>query len=108
MPDMICWEGDHFVFAALGAAMLLFYSVLVPAKLFHTVKSSAADGKWSEEELESHGWLLLKYKPSRWWFDFPLLYNKILFAVLSVLMDSDAQAWNLLYTLTALMTATLP
>ena len=60
MPDMICWEGDHFVFAALGAAMLLFYSVLVPAKLFHTVKSSAADGKWTEEELESHGWLLLK------------------------------------------------
>ena len=60
MPDMICWEGGHFVFAALGAAMLLFYSVLVPAKLFHTVKSSAADGKWTEEALESHGWLLLK------------------------------------------------
>ena len=49
----------------------------------------------------------MQYKPSRWWFDFPLLYNKILFAVLSVLMDSDAQAWNLLYTLTALTTATL-
>ena len=49
----------------------------------------------------------VQYKPSRWWFDFPLLYNKILFAVLSVLMDSDAQAWNLLYTLTALTTATL-
>jgi hypothetical protein len=49
----------------------------------------------------------VQYKPSRWWFDFPLLYNKILFAVLCVLMDSDAQAWNLLYTLTALTTATL-
>ena len=49
----------------------------------------------------------VQYKPSRWWFDFPLLYNKILFAVLSVLMDSDAQAWNLLFTLTALTTATL-
>jgi hypothetical protein len=49
----------------------------------------------------------LQYKPSRWWFDFPLLYNKILFAVLCVLMDSDALAWNLLYTLTALTTATL-
>ena len=51
--------------------------------------------------------MCVQYKPSRWWFDFPLLYNKILFAVLSVLMDSDAQAWNLLYTLTALTTATL-
>ena len=40
----------------------------------------------------------VQYKPRRWWFDFPLLYNKILFAVLSVLMDSDAQAWNLLFT----------
>ena len=60
MPDMICWEGDHFVFAALGAAGLLFYSVLVPRKLFLTVKSSAADGEWTEQELESHGWLLLK------------------------------------------------
>jgi hypothetical protein len=49
----------------------------------------------------------LQYKPSRWWFDFALLYNKILFAVLCVLMDSDAQAWNLLYTLAALTTATL-
>ena len=49
----------------------------------------------------------VQYKPSRWWFDFPLLYNKILFAVLSVLIDSDAQAWNLLFTLTALTTATL-
>ena len=53
------------------------------------------------------GAMCVQYKPSRWWFDFPLLYNKILFAVLSVLMDSDAQAWNLLYTLTALTTATL-
>ena len=49
----------------------------------------------------------VQYKPSHWWFDFPLLYNKILFAVLCVLMDSDAQAWNLLYTLTVLTTATL-
>lgn len=49
----------------------------------------------------------VQYKPRRWWFDFPLLYNKMLFAVLSVLMDSDAQAWNLLFTWTTLTTATL-
>jgi hypothetical protein len=49
----------------------------------------------------------VQYKPSRWWFDFALLYNKILFAVLCVLMDSDAQAWNLLFILTTLTTATL-
>jgi hypothetical protein len=60
LPDMICWEGNHSLFAAMGAAGLLLYSVLVPRKLFLTVKGSAADGKWTEQELESHGWLLLK------------------------------------------------
>ena len=60
LPDMICWEGNHSLFAAMGAAGLLLYSVLVPAKLFITVTGSAADGKWTEQELESHGWLLLK------------------------------------------------
>jgi hypothetical protein len=60
LPDMLCWEGNHSIFAAMGTAGLLFYSVLVPAKLFLTVKGSAADGEWTEEELESHGWLLLK------------------------------------------------
>ena len=60
MPDMICWEGNHLVFAALGAAVLLLYTVLVPAILFITLTGSAADGKWTEQELESHGWLLLK------------------------------------------------
>lgn len=62
MPDMICWEGKHNSFAALGVAGLLFYCVLVPAKLLHTVKGSAADGEWSEQELESHAWLLLKVR----------------------------------------------
>ena len=64
MPDMICWEGKHVSFAALGVAGLLFYCVLVPVKLYHTVKRSAADGEWSEQELESHAWLLLKVRAS--------------------------------------------
>ena len=64
MPDMVCWEGKRLSFAALGAAGLLFYCVLVPAKLYHTVKGAAADGEWSEQELESHGWLLLKVRAS--------------------------------------------
>jgi Ca2+/Na+ antiporter len=48
-----------------------------------------------------------QYKPNRWWFDFALMYNKIIFVLLTVLMDSDAQAWNLLAALTILTTATL-
>jgi hypothetical protein len=48
-----------------------------------------------------------QYKPNRWWFDFALMYNKMIFVLLTVLMDSDAQAWNLLAALTILTTATL-
>ena len=50
---------------------------------------------------------MLQYKPQRWWFDFVLIYNKIIFVLLTVLLDSDAQAWNLLVALTALAVVTL-
>jgi hypothetical protein len=56
----------------IGISMALTWAVLVPAKLFHAVHSSAADGVWAVEELEAHAWILLKYKPTRWWFVGPL------------------------------------
>ena len=34
----------------------------------------------------------LQYKPSRWWFEFALLYNKIFFVLLTVLLDSEERA----------------
>ena len=52
--------------AALGAVGLLVYCVLTPLKLYHTLKSNAADGQWSNEELEAHAWLLLKVRPPRY------------------------------------------
>jgi hypothetical protein len=63
LPEMACWEGDHIPMAALGAVGLLVYCVLAPLKLYHTLKSNAADGQWSNEELEAHAWLLLKVRP---------------------------------------------
>ena len=33
MPDMICWEGDHFVFAALGAARSNLKALCTPSRL---------------------------------------------------------------------------
>ena len=50
---------------------------------------------------------LLQYKPSRWWFEFALLYNKIFFVLLSVLLNSDERAWVLLGSLVAITVATL-
>ena len=49
----------------------------------------------------------LQYKPSRWWFEFALLYNKIFFVLLSVLLNSDDRAWHLLGSLVVLTTGTL-
>ena len=49
----------------------------------------------------------MQYKPSRWWFEFALLYNKIFFVLLSVLLNSDERAWHLLGSLVAITVATL-
>ena len=49
----------------------------------------------------------MQYKPSRWWFEFALLYNKIFFVLLSVLLNSDERAWVLLGSLVAITVATL-
>ena len=51
-----------------GGFFALLWGVLVPAKLFWTLRKSASDGQWSSDEVESHAWLLLKYKPDRWYF----------------------------------------
>ena len=51
--------------------------------------------------------LCLQYKPSRWWFEFALLYNKIFFVLLSILLNSDERAWHLLGSLISITVATL-
>ena len=61
----------------------------------------------SPRRLKSLTSAALQYKPSRWWFEFALLYNKIFFVLLSVLLNSDARAWHLLGSLVALTVATL-
>ena len=62
LPDMVCWQGFHLVLAALGALGLLYYIVLIPWQLFLTLRSSAKDRKWTEDELEKHAWLILKVR----------------------------------------------
>ena len=108
-PELTCWEDDqpHVLLAPLGAIGLVIYCVVVPFKLFCTLRRSAKDGHWSMEEMEKHAWLILKYKPSRWWFEFALLYNKIFFILLTIFLDSEAWAWHLLGSLALLTTATL-
>ena len=66
LPGTVCWTGVHLeLLAPLGAAGLIFYAVLVPLKLFMSLRNSAKDGEWSEDELEKHAWLILKVPLSR-------------------------------------------
>ena len=62
LPDVTCWQGSHLPLAALGGAGLIVYCVLVPLKLYMTLRGHAADGEWSDQELEAHAWLLLKVR----------------------------------------------
>ncbi len=63
LPDMECWDGQHSkLLAPAGAIGLVFYCVLVPLKLFCTLRRSAKDGAWTPDELEKHAWLLLKVR----------------------------------------------
>jgi len=63
LPDTVCWQGVHAeLLAPLGAVGLIFYAVLVPLKLFVSLRDSAKDRKWTEDELEKHAWLILKVR----------------------------------------------
>ena len=50
---------------------------------------------------------LSQYEPSRWWFEFVLLFSKMLFVTLSVLLNSARRAWLLLGALSLLTIVTL-
>jgi hypothetical protein len=59
-------------------------------------RGAAADGVWTQEELQECGWLVLKYKPSRWYFEFVLLIDKMIFVVLAIFFASDRSVHLLL------------
>jgi hypothetical protein len=89
LPDELCWTTEHNSLAIFAATGLIFYVVIVPVVLYCKAKRAAADGVWTEEELQECGWLVLKYKPSRWYFEFVLLIDKIIFVALGVFFASD-------------------
>ena len=63
LPDTVCWTGIHAeLLAPLGGFGLIFYGAIVPLKLFMSLRRSAKDGEWSEDELEKHAWLILKVR----------------------------------------------
>ena len=66
--DAVPSEECGGVYVLLGMAGFLIWGVAVPLKLYRTLKKDASDGAWTADEIEAHAWVLLKYKPNRWWF----------------------------------------
>jgi uncharacterized membrane protein len=64
-----CWNADGIFWAMLVLGTLAFglYAVLIPHKLFKILVAAYRENRlWEDEDfLESHGWLVLKYKPKR-------------------------------------------
>ena len=109
--------------AFLGLLGLFTYAGAIPAHLFRRLKKESqdeAEQRFDPDFMESHGWLVrcirssaafscltpedpqvLRYKPERWWFEFPMIAYKITVVTASTLMDSEAKAKLLLCVLTS-------
>ena len=124
MPEIECWPADgvailddgtlqngFWLILPLGLLLLLAYTVAVPAILFARVRAGITTDKgettFNADHVISYGWLLLRYKPSRWWFEFPLCMFKIVVICSSQLMGSDELAFELLFLLVVCTTALL-
>jgi hypothetical protein len=99
LPDVICWDTDvHITLWQLGAAGMLLYLLIIPCVLFSQIYKGKKQNFLARANIEStsdeaefaqtHGWILLKYRPEAWWFEFPLLAYKITFVVSTVLMTT--------------------
>ena len=104
MPSIECWADNttFWVMAVMGCVLLSIYAVIIPVYLFRRLlheSRDATDERWDDEFLESHGWLLLRYKPNRWFFEFFLIAFKLTIVVASEMLDADENALTLLYVL---------
>ena len=72
MPEINCWESDNIIFwimAATGVVGMMVYAAAIPVVLFkrlHRESQDEGNERFDQDFMESHGWLVLRYKPSRW------------------------------------------
>ena len=96
LPDEECWTSEHNTLAIFAALFLVVYVIVIPVLLFCKARSAAADGVWSNDELQQYGWLVLKYKESRWYFEFVILFDKIVFVAFAVFFAWERSAMVLI------------
>jgi hypothetical protein len=96
MPDIECWTEKHVKMAVPAIAMFVVYVFVVPIVLLCRVKGAGQRQLSDPAFLKAHAWILLKYAPHRWYFEFVLLVYRIFWICTSVMMNSDLLAPGLL------------
>jgi hypothetical protein len=111
MPEIECWHTEwstmdynhqlFYAMALIGCGGFAFYALFIPYHLFKRLHQANREGKLFQDEdfLESHGWLVLKYKPKRWWFEFVLLFYKVFVICVTELFEAERLAESLLLAL---------
>jgi hypothetical protein len=99
MPDIECWgDDDTFTqFAACAIAGAVIYFVVIPASLLRRLRRASCDGVLTDPDfLEANSWLVLKYRPDRYWFEIVVLAYKLIWTASGELLNSEQNAWLLL------------
>lgn len=95
-PAIVCdgpKQTEYFSLMA-GAGMLGFvlYAVVLPLGLFRRLWRAHRRGViGSADFLQANAWVVLKYKPSAWWFELPLLAYKLVVISASQLLNSGSE-----------------
>eukprot|EP01051_Picozoa_sp_SAG22_P012327 SAG22_NODE_1271_length_4929_cov_4.159420_4_plen_291_part_00 len=98
-PGVECTSSDmtYVTMKSLAFVGFFTYGFIIPAVLFCRMRSGVKNGGLEDPDfLVSAAWVILKYGPSRWYFEFPLLAHKVFLIVTAVLLGSAQNAWVLL------------
>ena len=78
-----------WIFAVVSC---FFYVLYWPIHLMWRLLKYGPALRNNKEVLEENGWVLLKYQPSTWWFEFVLIYHKIIVIIASEKLNSGTKA----------------
>jgi hypothetical protein len=90
-------SNTYKLLAVIGILGLVIYCAVVPGVLYVQMRRARTAGNLrSAQFLESHGWILLRYTPNRWFFEFFILAYKFMLILAAELWSSSESAGTLL------------
>ena len=98
-PNMECsWSREFGFLVFLVVLSLLSYALFVLWRWFY-LKVGIMRGCLKDPNfIARNAWILLKYKPSMWWFEFFQFVYKGFLAYTAIFLSSARHAWHLLWS----------